>query len=184
MITGREDYPRVLAIYPGIRGVAYAVLEGPQSLIDWGLRRVTVTGSDKNDKALTHISQLMEQFRPSFLAIESLKRSRRNARLQDLLLEAVVIAAKRRIRLRAVTRTQAQEALSPNAAITKYQMAHLIAGHFPELVPRLPRFRKTWMREDPRMDLFDAVALALAFYSRVRPPKRHGDSLSGSPWQS
>jgi len=29
---------------------------------------------------------------------------------------------------------------------------------------RLPRFRKPWMSEDYRMSIFDAVALAIAFF--------------------
>jgi len=32
---------------------------------------------------------------------------------------------------------------------------------FPELAPRLPRFRKPWMSEDYRMSIFDAVAFGL-----------------------
>ena len=33
-----------------------------------------------------------------------------------------------------------------------------MANHFPELAPRLPRFRKPWMSEDYRMSIFDAIA--------------------------
>jgi len=31
---------------------------------------------------------------------------------------------------------------------------------------RLPPKRRPWMSEDPRMDIFDAVSLAVAFWER------------------
>jgi hypothetical protein len=40
-----------------------------------------------------------------------------------------------------------------------------IAKRFPELAPRLPRFRKPWMSEDYRMSIFDAVAMALTLFN-------------------
>ena len=46
----------------------------------------------------------------------------------------------------------------------KQEIAIAIAERFPELAPRLPRFRKPWMSEDYRMSIFDAVALALTFF--------------------
>jgi len=49
-------------------------------------------------------------------------------------------------------------------ATTKQEIAIAIAERFPELAPRLPRFRKPWMSEDYRMSIFDAVALALTFF--------------------
>jgi hypothetical protein len=45
---------------------------------------------------------------------------------------------------------------------TKHALAEIIAERFPkELGFRLPPKRRAWMSEDSRMDIFDAVALAL-----------------------
>jgi hypothetical protein len=45
---------------------------------------------------------------------------------------------------------------------TKHALAEIIAKRFPEeLGSRLPPKRKPWMSEDSRMNIFDAVALAL-----------------------
>jgi hypothetical protein len=47
---------------------------------------------------------------------------------------------------------------------TKQEMAELLAKQFPdELASQLPLKRKTWKSEDSRMDIFDAVALVVAF---------------------
>ena len=44
-------------------------------------------------------------------------------------------------------------------------LAEMLAGKFPEeLASRLPPKRRPWMSEDPRMDIFDAVGLAVAFW--------------------
>ncbi|MEI6076398.1 MAG: hypothetical protein WCS94_12525 [Verrucomicrobiota bacterium] len=50
---------------------------------------------------------------------------------------------------------------------TKQELAELLARRFPdELASRLPPKRKVWMNPDDRMDIFDAVALAVAFNHR------------------
>jgi hypothetical protein len=46
-------------------------------------------------------------------------------------------------------------------ARTKHQVAEAIVAGFPELEPYLPPVRTCWMPEDPRMAMFDAVALML-----------------------
>jgi hypothetical protein len=47
---------------------------------------------------------------------------------------------------------------------TKQEIAELLAGKYPdELASRLPPKRKPWKSEDTRMDIFDAVALAVVF---------------------
>jgi hypothetical protein len=49
-------------------------------------------------------------------------------------------------------------------AYTKHQVAGLLAKRLPELGPRQPRYRQSWMTEDYSMSIFDAVALAITFY--------------------
>jgi hypothetical protein len=45
---------------------------------------------------------------------------------------------------------------------TKYEVSSAIANRFPELSGHLPRRRRAWENEDPRMNIFDATAFALA----------------------
>jgi hypothetical protein len=60
---------------------------------------------------------------------------------------------------------------------TKQQMAELLVMQFPdELASRLPPKRKTWESEDGRMDIFDAVALAVV--SRMKYVKRLGGATA------
>jgi RNase H-fold protein (predicted Holliday junction resolvase) len=52
---------RVLAIDPSTRGFGYAVIEGRESLIDWGVKE---TKTDKNRRSLELIADLIEQYEP------------------------------------------------------------------------------------------------------------------------
>jgi hypothetical protein len=57
--------------------------------------------------------------------------------------------------------------LLDDAKGTKFAVAQALAGKFPaELGKRLPPKRRPWMSEDPRMDIFDAVGLAMAFWQQ------------------
>jgi RNase H-fold protein (predicted Holliday junction resolvase) len=64
---------RVLAIDPSTRGFGFAVLEGPDRLIDWGVKE---TKMDKNRRALKLIAQLIEQYEPSTVVSRRLCRQR------------------------------------------------------------------------------------------------------------
>jgi hypothetical protein len=59
---------------------------------------------------------------------------------------------------------------------TKQEMAEKLAKDFPdELASRLPPKRKLWKSEDSRMDIFDAIALAVVF--RFKNVKSLGDEI-------
>src|SRR3989441_10020208 len=64
-----------------------------------------------------------------------------------------------------------RSAFAAENACNKYKIALAIVRRFPELALRLPPTRKPWMSEAAQMGVFDAVALALAFYARQRTPK-------------
>ena len=78
------------------------------------------------------------------------------------------LASKRKIKVRRFSRVKVKQAFSESGASNKYEIAVAIAGRFPELAPRLPRFRKPWMSEDYRMSIFDAVALASTFFFKLK----------------
>ena len=73
---------RVLAIDPANRGFGYAVLEGPQSLLDWGVTgtRTTTTGD-----LAQHAETLIDTYEPDMIVVEdyglNIARQRRRAPL-------------------------------------------------------------------------------------------------------
>jgi Holliday junction resolvasome RuvABC endonuclease subunit len=148
----------VLAIDPSTRGFGFAVLEGSERLVDWGVKE---TKKDEKTKSLKLIDDLIDGYQPSLIVVEDYagKGSRRCGRVQRLINDISTLASKRQIKVRSFSKTKVKQAFSESGAVNKYEIAQTIAKRFPEFAPRLPRFRKPWMSEDYRMSIFDAVAL-------------------------
>jgi hypothetical protein len=92
------------------------------------------------------------------------KGSRRAPRIKALHRNVVALAKKRRLKVAKISGTKLRSVLLGDEAGTKQEMAELLAKQFPdELASRLPPKRKPWKSEDTRMDIFDAVALAVVF---------------------
>ena len=158
----KPSVKRVLAIDPYSRGVGFAVFEGPEGLIDWGLK---TTGIADNTKAVRVIEALIDRFQPDVLALEDWESAgSRRCRRVDLLLNRIASGERDRLRVQLVSRKQIR-AMGPLPDMsTKYGRALFLAERFPELLPFLPPVRKPWMTEDHRMSIFDAVAFAVACY--------------------
>src|SRR5207244_8155192 len=134
----------VLAIDPSTRGFGFAVLEGPERLIDCGVKE---TKKNKNARTLKLIEDLIDRYQPSVIVVEDYagKGSRRCRRIQGLINDISKLASQRKIRVKSFSRAKVKQAFSESGASNKQEIATAIAGRFPELAPRLPRFRKPWM---------------------------------------
>ena len=151
---------RVLGIAPSTRGVGFAVMEGTNTLVDWGVK--TVKG-DKNARSLSYVADLVTQYEPNVIALEDAwsKGTRRSSRIQDLIQEIVALAEGENIKVKRFSRKQVRSGHFTQGRGTKHDLALNLAARFPEeLGFRVPRKREPWMSEDSRMDMFDAVALA------------------------
>lgn len=159
---------RVLAIDPCHRGFGYAVLEGPNRLVDWGVR---TTGNRKSTDTLRKVGDLVDSYAPDMLVLEkcNMPGSRRSARIQNLLLELGELAIERALKTRWISQAQIKKGFESAGATTKQEMASIIAQKFPELTPVIPRPRRPWMSEARRMHIFDAVALGLTSSCRKQP---------------
>src|SRR5215813_4871248 len=94
---------RVLAIDPSTRGFGFAVLEGPNRLIDWGVKD---TKTDKRKRSLKLIADLIDQYQPSVVVVEDYagKGSRRCARVRELINDISKLAMKREVKVRRFSR--------------------------------------------------------------------------------
>jgi Holliday junction resolvasome RuvABC endonuclease subunit len=161
MKTSLPKYPRILAITPSSRGFGYAVLEGHKLLVDWGVRSVE---GDKNSGSIKKVEKMIDHYDPQVMALEDTgsKGSRRSPRIQALTKRLVVVAESHTIRVALFSRKLIQRGFLGDGQGTKHALAKVIAEQFPEeLGFHLPPKRRPWMSEDSRMDIFDAVALAL-----------------------
>jgi Holliday junction resolvasome RuvABC endonuclease subunit len=160
------------AVYPSTRGFGYAVFDGPEILVDWGVR--SIRGARKNPRSLKKIQDLLALYPPDALVLEDYRGegSRRSRRIEKLTDAAAELAAKGRIPVATFSRGEVRTAFAEAGAATKAEIAHAIADEFPELEPRLPPVRKLWMSEDVRMNIFDAVALGMTFFHTKESAKR------------
>jgi len=163
MSGSRIEEKRVLAIDPTTKGFGFAVMEGPERLIDWGVKGVK---GSKNAKSLELISDLIDQYQPDVVVVEdySGRGSRRCKRIQELITRVIKLGSEKKVRIRDFSPVSVRKAFSESDSFTKHQIATAIAQRLPELAPRLPPFRKCWMSEDYRMSIFDAVSFALTFF--------------------
>ena len=149
-----------MGIVVSSRGVGFAVIEGKNILVDWGAKMMT---GDKSTASLSTIAKLLQHYRPDAVAIENTQpnKSKRGERVQALAQQIASMARSCNIAVRCFTRKQVNHAIMPGKPGTKHLLAVHLAARYPlELGHRLPRKRRNYDNEDPRMDLFDAVALA------------------------
>ncbi len=159
--TVQTKYPRVLAVAPSTRGFGFVIMEGRETLVHWGGKSAK---GDKNAQSLVKLEAMINQFQPSVIVLEnaSAKGSRRSPRIRKLSQGIVALAEKRNVKAEMFSREEVRSAFFPGGGSTKQALAEILAKRFPEeLGSRLPPKRSAWMSEDSRMNIFDAVALAL-----------------------
>jgi len=158
----------VLGIAPSSRGVGFAVMEGENTLIDWGVK--TVKG-DKNAQSIAKVADLIDHYSPDVIALEDVqsKEFRRRSRVQSLIGEILEMARGEHIKVKTFSRKQMHSAHG-----TKHASAQYYANRFKEeLGFRLPAKRRLTTGEPYQMDIFDAVALAEnVFRSRKRTERK------------
>src|SRR5713226_8264760 len=109
---------RVLAVDPSTRGFGFAVLEGPNRLIDWGVKE---TRSNKNTKSLKLIAGLIDRYQPSAIVVEdyAAKGSHRCRRVEELINDISKLALKRKVKVRSFSRVKIKQAFCESCALNK-----------------------------------------------------------------
>jgi hypothetical protein len=158
----REMPKTILAIDPTSRGFAFAVLEAPAFLVDWGERIV----SPKAGGPFRKVEDLLTHHQPAVLVVEDVaaKGCRRRKRAREEINRMEQLALARGVRVERASRLAVIDAFAP--AKSKFEVALGLAETFPALAERLPRKRKAWTTEDARMNIFDALGFAAAAMKR------------------
>lgn len=170
MTHSQSKQHRILALVPSTKGLGFAVLETPSTLVDWGVKPAT---GNKNVHSLVSADGLLARYQPTVLVLEdpTAPDVRRAARIRILHARLVAVATRRTVKVKLLTRTRVRRFfLGEDAPGTKQAVAEILATQFPdELGSRLPPKRRLWMSQNYRMDIFDAVALAVA--ARPKPTR-------------
>ena len=153
---------RILAIALTARGFGYCVMEN-QVMLECGHKEVR---GNKNLQSIFKIEKLLKQFLPSVLVLQDVNATgcRRSPRIKTLHRQVIEMAAQSKLKVTLLSGKSLREVLLGDVKGTKHEMAEMLAKKYPvELAAKLPPKRRAWENEDGRMDMFDAVGLAIVF---------------------
>ncbi len=148
------------------------IFEGPDFLIDWGVRHVE---GPKNKASIAAAGELISRYHPQIMILEDVlaKGCRRRKRVRELVEVLDRYGRERGLTVRKVAQARVKKLFLPLGIRNKDQMARFVATRFPELARYLPPERKPWMSEDLRTAIFDAAAFALAFFLASKASNQH-----------
>lgn len=162
-----HTYTRIIAITPGTRGFGYAIFEGSDMLIDWGIK--TVSG-DKNNEYVEKVEEMISFYKPDVLVMEhhEAQKSRRSDRTRSLSRRILALAKKNMLPVKEFPCKKVRQIFFGEGIGTKHALAQIIANQFPEELGHwLPHKRRAWESESYSINIFEAVALCLAFRNEL-----------------
>jgi hypothetical protein len=154
--------PLTFAFHPTARGFGWVAFEGPFTPFDWGISY----SEGANAVALQRLDTMLKRLLPDTLVIESFDApsSKRSERVVRLCKGAVALAADRGLEVAIYTRDQIRACFAHVGARTRYEIAAAVARHVDALSHNLPKARKAWECEPPRIAQFSAAALVLTHF--------------------
>lgn len=164
MIIANHLKGLVLAIHPTAKGFAWVLFENPQTPVAWS---IVHAGAGREQRVVSRFKRLLERYEPGILVLESFEEgiTRRSPRIRRLCEEMLHIARAHNMDAKVFSRDVVQSVFSETGAVTRVQIAQVIADRVDAFSHRLPQRRRAWQSDDPRQSLFDAAALALTYYA-------------------
>jgi len=160
-----NDRNRIVAIDLRSSRFGFAVFEGPERLLDWGVKNFRQGVNAVRIPANVKLGELMDEFSPK--AIVLLRRdidTKARASMREHVLRE---AEKRRIAVRFLSPRAVKSAFAGSNR-NKHTIAGAVIERLPELASRRPGPRKIWKPEDYRLRIFDAASLGLAYFARYK----------------
>jgi Holliday junction resolvasome RuvABC endonuclease subunit len=153
-----------LAIHPTSRGLGWVAFEGPFAPYDWA--NVDIKKGDKNAASIRAVEAILDRLAPETVVLEAFEKqkSSRSDRIARLCRAIVGLASSRGIDVEVYKRADIQSCFRTVGATTRQEIAEAVARQVSVFHHTAPRKRKQWHREDKRMALFSAAALALTHY--------------------
>ncbi|MBO9711437.1 hypothetical protein [Sphingomonas sp.] len=154
-----------LAIHPSPRGFGWIAFASPFNPHDWGT--VYVRGAQaRNQRCLRRIERILDRLNPEMLLLEDFetRRSSRRARIRELGRAIMALASTKGIDVVVISIGEVRGCFAKVGARTRDDIAETAARQFECLRHLLPRRRRAWHSEHPRMALFCAVAVAMTHY--------------------
>ncbi|MCC6816191.1 MAG: hypothetical protein IT267_07255 [Saprospiraceae bacterium] len=163
-MNNQNEKPNIVyAIYPNANGFSFVYMNGPRTLLDYGIVRMNPIC---NFQLLDKIKKSLDYFKPSIIILLDpyAKASRTGFRIRKLISNLTTYAQQEKLQTASVSRDQIREVFENFGVITKFEVSQWLLTEFKQLETRRPKERKLWTSEDRNMGVFDALSLALAWY--------------------
>jgi hypothetical protein len=150
-----KSFARVLAVDLHPRHFGYVILEGPDRLLDWGVRR-TYQKTKRHPQVLARegLCPLLKTWMPDVVITRI--RERRDKNVRELFRQTTKEVGITPFLLML-------EFQDHYLGLGKYGRAVALAARFPEIGWKLPLKRKPWDSEHYSMSIFEALAIAAAY---------------------
>jgi Holliday junction resolvasome RuvABC endonuclease subunit len=152
----------VLAVHPTARGFGWMLFESPLAPVDWG---IASSKRMSNARLAARFERLLKRYEPAVLILEEFETNTRAGRIQMLCRTMIHLAACRGMDTPVYRLNAVRTVFASVGAVTRYEIAQVIAQHLDAISHRMPRRRRAWENADPRQSLFDAAALALTYFA-------------------
>jgi len=164
---------RVMALDIRTRSFGFVMFEGPNYMLDWGIRSFRHGVNAVKIPAAKKLLVLLDEFTPSAIVVRE-RETKRGTKKSKILTTIERQARNRSIQVRFISRKDVNRAFVGFES-NKYEVATALAKQFPDLASRLPAKRKIWQSEDYRMGIFDAAAVGVAYFTRRKPVTKRAD---------
>lgn len=153
---------RIVSLDVRSKTLAYAVLDGPLQLLDFG-----VSGSTHRGFQVSRVEKLVRKFQPQVIVLRKVPAGskRDNPAVQAAIKSIRSKARNLSIPVVSIEKHLIDQTFRPHCKPTKHQIALLLSACYPALRWYVPKKRKIWMPEDRRMQYFDAAALGLTYFA-------------------
>lgn len=158
--------PVVLALDLRHRRFGYAIFQGHRVLLEWGQRVYPAVGDAERELAQRRIAKLLDGFGPDLILLtqERWERGHTDTHLVHALSALQAEAQRHEVPIRLVQEKSIRMAFTVFGCNTKAEIAATVAAIYPELLGSVPPPRKPWESQHPRMSVFDAIALGVAYW--------------------
>lgn len=177
-MTKQAHERRVLALDLRLERFSFAVLEGAQ-LLDWGVRKFAVADTALSATVSRRIEPILRFQAPSVALVRQTPRRSHSRKRYRTVIQAIT----RQFRQRSmawsfVDRTEIRQAFAQYGDRTRYEIAARVALWFPELTWKLPPEREFYDPEHPNMLIFDAISVAITYFSQPGDMVREDGEMS------
>jgi hypothetical protein len=159
----------VLALDVRHSRLGYALFEGPNRLLDWGISGVPPRCNDRVGWTTRRMTALLRYSSPEMIIVKRpIRGSKAVNPSQPPILGSILEAIRAQtVPVAFLEIEDIRAAFRVFEARRKDDVASILVQMFPELFYCLPARRKKWQSEPHRMILFDAISVGFAYWQRT-----------------